>query len=402
MKRKLDLHTGRPVWSAYRAPSVPVTPLKRDATADVLVVGMGISGAMIAEALASDGHRVICIDRRGPMLGSTAATTALVQHEIDKPISILTRMIGRDKAERAWQRSRLAIANLEARIRERGIECRMTPRQSVYLDGNVLTPSLLREEGLARRRAGLRSDYLVPSELERRFGIAGRSALLEHGNLALDPRKLTAGMLRAAADRGARLHAPLEASAIDTSSSEVITATRQGPVIRTSSLVVATGYELLDVLPPTSHQIISTWALATKPQKRAVWPGEAFVWEASDPYLYMRVLHDGRVVCGGEDEPFMDEQHRDELIPRKMDTIATKLGRLFPLLDTTPDYTWAGAFGTTATGLPLIGRVPRRPNVFAVMGYGGNGITYSQIASELVATALSGERDCDEDLYRLT
>ncbi|RVB59038.1 FAD-binding oxidoreductase, partial [Mesorhizobium sp. M7A.F.Ca.CA.004.06.1.1] len=85
MPRKLDLRTGQPVWSAYRAPAVPTDGLIRDVNTDVLVVGMGISGAMMAEALTADGHRVICIDRRGPLKGSTAATTALVAFEIDQP-----------------------------------------------------------------------------------------------------------------------------------------------------------------------------------------------------------------------------------------------------------------------------------------------------------------------------
>ena len=33
------------------------------------------------------------------------------------------------------------------------------------------------------------------------------------------------------------------------------------------------------------------------------------------------------------------------------------------------------------------------------MGYGGNGITFSQIASEIVATELGGGRDRDADLF---
>ena len=57
MQRQLDLRTGRPVWSAYRAPRVPCEPLRRDARAEVLVVGMGISGAMVAEALTAAGRR---------------------------------------------------------------------------------------------------------------------------------------------------------------------------------------------------------------------------------------------------------------------------------------------------------------------------------------------------------
>ena len=53
MPRKLDLRTGRPVWMAYRAPSVPTARLERDAKADVLVVGLGISGPNITR---TEGH----------------------------------------------------------------------------------------------------------------------------------------------------------------------------------------------------------------------------------------------------------------------------------------------------------------------------------------------------------
>lgn len=135
MQRKLDLRTGRPVWFAYRAPRVPATKLTRDIRAEVLVVGMGISGAMIAEALARRGHDVVMIDRRGPVQGSTAATTALVQFEIDEPLSLLSRKIGRQKAEQAWRRSRLAVMNLQRhhlfpdRLRDRLDSPRWPPRQ---------------------------------------------------------------------------------------------------------------------------------------------------------------------------------------------------------------------------------------------------------------------------------
>ena len=64
-----------------------------------------------------------------------------------------------------------------------------------------------------------------------------------------------------------------------------------------------------------------------------------------------------------------------------------------------PDHAWAAPFGTTRTGLPLIGRVPGLDNVFAVMGFGGNGITFSQIAAEIVAAEIAGHGDGDADLF---
>ena len=74
---------------------------------------------------------------------------------------------------------------------------------------------------------------------------------------------------------------------------------------------------------------------------------------------------------------FSDEAARDALIGAKTEAIVRKLKRLLPGLDPTPEFAWAGAFGATATGLPIIRRLPRRPRIHAVMGYGGNGITFS-------------------------
>ncbi|RWC33204.1 FAD-binding oxidoreductase [Mesorhizobium sp.] len=399
MPRKLDLRTGRPVWSAYRAPAVPTDSLTRNVKTDVLVVGMGISGAMMAEALTADGHQVICIDRRGPLKGSTAATTALVAFEIDQPLSTLSKMIGRASAQQAWRRSRLAVSNLAARIAELGINCGLSRTPSLYLAGTMLGPSELRDEAETRRQAGIAATYITPAPLAEKFGIDREGAILSHGNIALDPRKLTAGLLLKALERKARLYAPLEATTIADGADEVVVATRDGPTITARHVVLATGYELVDIVPAAVHQIVSTWAIATRQQSRKIWPRAAFIWEASDPYLYVRATADGRIVCGGEDEDFVDETRRDELIAAKGVRIAEKLGLLFPHLDTRPEFAWTGSFGTTTTGLPYIGAIPRHPRIHAVMGYGGNGITFSQIASEIVSATINGLDDADARLF---
>lgn len=384
---------------AYSAPTVPAARLTRDVRTDVLLVGMGISGAMIAEALTAAGLAVIAIDRRGPMQGSTSATTALVQYEIDVPLSVLSRTIGRRKAETAWRRARLAVANLSASIDELGIACEKSTRPSLLIAGNRLRAGGLREEAEARRAAGLYAEYLTAGSLRDRFGIARAGAIVGPGNLALDPRRLTAGLFLKALERGARFYAPVEATTFETSRRGVDVATRAGPVISARRVVLATGYELMSIVPSKGHSVASTWVIATRPQKRALWPEEAFIWEASDPYLYVRATVDGRVICGGEDEHFSDEATRDALLDEKAARISDKLSRLLPAIDPRPDFAWTGAFGMTPTGLPLIGPVPRHPGVHAVLGYSGNGITFSRIAAEILRAEFTGSTDADAGLF---
>lgn len=63
-------------------------------------------------------------------------------------------------------------------------------------------------------------------------------------------------------------------------------------------------------------------------------------------------------------------------------------------------YGWSAPFGTTRDGLPIIDRVPGTSHVHVVMGFGGNGITFSTIASEIVSARIAGRKDADEDLFR--
>ena len=114
--RKLNLRTGRPVWNSYRSRRISEERLTRDLSTEVLVVGMGISGAMTADLLTEAGHDVVMIDRRGPSLGWTPATTALVQFEVDVPLVRLRRTMGTERATRDGRRAGLAVANLRGRI----------------------------------------------------------------------------------------------------------------------------------------------------------------------------------------------------------------------------------------------------------------------------------------------
>jgi glycine/D-amino acid oxidase-like deaminating enzyme len=100
-----------------------VLPLLADRKTEVIVIGAGITGAMAAEELTAAGLRVTIVDRRGPLQGATAATTALLQYEIDLPLTVLQHHIGHANAARAWRRSKLGLESLAAKVQSLGIRC---------------------------------------------------------------------------------------------------------------------------------------------------------------------------------------------------------------------------------------------------------------------------------------
>jgi glycine/D-amino acid oxidase-like deaminating enzyme len=219
-----DLRTGVPIWQSGRIQSTSPDRLATDIRTDVVVVGAGISGALIAEMLASDGHEVVVVDRRGPAKGSTAASTALVQYEIDEPLTLLATMIGKADATRAWRRSHQAVAGLIARTTELAISCQFERHSSLYLAGDMLNAEGIEREHAARADAGFETKFLNRAQLRERFGIARAAALLDFGNFAADPRRLTGGYLQEAIGAGARLFAYVEIVDVKAGSTEVVSA----------------------------------------------------------------------------------------------------------------------------------------------------------------------------------
>jgi glycine/D-amino acid oxidase-like deaminating enzyme len=396
---KRDLRTSESVWTAYPRRIPSAKPMSRDMKTDVLVVGAGISGALIAYALAREGHRVAVVDRRGPVLGSTPASTALLLFEIDTPLIHLKRKIGARPAERAWLRSKAALDALYELTRNEKIDAAMSLRPSVYLAGNVLDAHELARENRARQRIGLPSNYLDRNSLRARFGLTRSAAIVSDDNIAADPRALAAGFLKRSQKLGARLYAPHEIVDIQAGSRNVLALTKDGFTIDANQIVLCTGYEMPKIVPAENHRIESTWVIATKPQPHHLWPEEGFIWEASDPYLYVRATSDGRVICGGGDEEFADDARRDALLSRKTKMLEKKLAKLLPAIDPHAEFAWTASFGQSSTGLPSIGAIPGHRRCYAVLGYGGNGITFSMLAAQLIAAAIGGRRDPDAKLF---
>ena len=396
-----DLRTGASVWEAGGAPRPLAARPMRDMVVDVAVIGGGVTGALVADAMLQAGRGVAAFDRRGFVQGSTAASTALLQFEIDQPLTLLSERIGAAKAARAWWRSAQAVEHLRTRVEDLRLHCGFRSRDAAYLPGNVLGLADLKREAAARQRIGLRSRFIGSDELHRLTGIEKRGAIWSRGSAEVDPVRLARGLWQSARARGATLHAPVEIVDIMPGRRSVTLATADGAEVRAKVLVLATGYELASMLRPRGYKIISSWVIATRKQLRRLWPSRCLIWEAADPYLYIRSTTDGRVVIGGEDAEFEDEDRRDRLIARKARSLETKAAKLLPFLDTRPAMSWAGSFGQSSTGLPAIGPIPDAPGCYAVMGFGGNGITFSAIAAQMLQRMILGLPDPDADLFEL-
>ena len=353
---------------------------------DVVVVGAGISGACVAHALAAQGRPVVMLDRALPAQGSTMASTALITWELDLPLHLLSRSLGAEAAGVAWTHSLDSLRALRDLVERERIACDWDDRSSLYLAGSAHGHRALRAEVAMRAGLGLPGTFVSSRQLRDRYGLDRTGAVHAEGMAVADPVKLTSGILRAT--QGLQLHCPVEVTAVRRGENSVTLETSRGP-LRARTVVFCTGYALLDGLPSGGLSVDSTWAIATPPSAdRPTWLDSTIVWEASDPYLYLRSTSDGRVIVGGLDEDGEARYTDREALARKAKRIAVEAGRLLGVGPLDVDCSWAGAFGSSESGLPVIGPVPGIPGCFVVAGFGGNGITHAMLAARLVTGEL--------------
>ncbi len=265
---------------------------------DIAILGSGIMGAILAERLSDGNRRVALFDRRPPGCGSTAASTAQIMWAMDVPMVDLAHRIGEAEAVRRWKRVHTAVHDLAKRFDDLGIDAAKIERPTLYLAGSLLDEAGLTDEATMHVRHGLPSRVLSADQVAERYGIAPRAAILSDGNFEIDPVRTCHALLDRAVERGASLTYPVDIIALHPEEGAVVLEDAEGGTCRAREVVIATGYERARLFLPSAFSLLSTFAIATPPGVAPLWREKAMIWEASDPYLYIRTDRAGSSPAG--------------------------------------------------------------------------------------------------------
>jgi len=393
----MELRSGAPFWPIADGLIAAYPPLERDETCDVAILGAGITGALVAARLASDACDVVLVDRLDVGMGSTAASTGLLQYETDTSLVELAADLGIERAVRSWRAGMRAIDELEALCAG---GCGFSRRPSLYLASTPNDVPALRAEYELRAAHGFAVDWLDRAELDRTFGFINEGAIRSSGDAEVDTYALTHFAISCAIDRGARAYDRTEVTDIRRDDHRLTLTTNRGGIISAQRLVVAAGYEIAKYLDRSYASLHSTWALVSEPMPDlSWWPDRSLIWETARPYLYLRTTNDGRVAIGGADEPWASSHEDPALMRTKTAHLLGRCARLFPEVTIEPAFSWAGVVATTPDGLPYIGSLPADSRTCFALGYGGNGITFSMVAADVIREWWAGRAHPDAGTF---
>lgn len=398
----MDLLSGQPHWFYKNGALQSYPALSENITSEIVIMGGGITGALLAWHLTQAGFPVVVLEKRHIGMGSTSGSTALLQYEIDTMLTDLINLIGEKKAVRSYLLCVEAIHKARKIVDSLPVKTGFSLKKSVYYASKKDDLPALEKEYAVRKKIGIDVDWWDQATLRSHFpGIRKSGAILSHEGAQVDAYALAHALFQDCIGKGARVYDTVEIMDISHERNGVSLILDNGVAVKTQKLIVAAGYESQKLISRNFVRLHSSYAIVSKPimQEKELWYKNALLWESARPYLYLRTTEDNRVLIGGKDEMFQSAVKRDKLLHRKAKELEQNARKMFPLLPFVTDYAWCGTFAETEDGLPFIGSVKEHPNTWFALGFGGNGILFSIIAAELITDLVAGKKNKDAAIF---
>lgn len=390
----MNLKSNEPFWLVKNGLINAYPSLREDTSCDVLVVGGGITGSLVAHQCVEDGYQVVLIDKREIANGSTSATTSMLQYEIDVPLYELIEMIGEEGAVASYRACADAIDKLDEICRQIKSKSGFKKKDSLYFAAYKKDVGWLKKEYEARKRAGFHVKWLEPDQIYQKYNLEhSQGGILSDQGASVDAFRLSHDILAYNIKRGLRVYDKTELARVKYHSRSCEAIMYTGSTLKAKKIVYCVGYESALMIRESFVDLISTYAIVSeiKP-KLSRKHTEVLIWNTTAPYIYLRTTDDGRYLIGGEDEPFRNPIKRDKLISKKEERLLKVFEKHFPGEAFHLDFSWAGTFGETKDGLPYIGPHPDFEHSYFVLGFGGNGITFSITGMEMTSAWLKGKK----------
>lgn len=399
---------GTSPWLHLSPPSrVPSFPRYRGArTADVVIVGGGLTGCAAAYVCANAGLATVLLERDRVGQAWTARGVGLLTPEPGPSFRDVTAAHGSKAARRvfdAWRRGALEGAALLRRLR---VPCALERRDTIVAVRRE-EEKLLRREYNARRAAGLDAAWLVQRQVQTRMRVEAPGALKTGDGFALDPYRACLGLAAAAAARGA--------VCFERSRVRKVRFTRRhadvivdGGKIRTRKVIVATGSATAEFkalqrhFTPREAYVVLTGRMPAAMRKQVGDP-RAILTDLHAPPHHVRWSGADRLMIAGADQDETPERTRSAVVVQRTNELMYELLKTYPAIyGLQPEYGWDAPYGETADGLMYIGAHRNFPHQLFALGDRAVSVTGAFVAARILLRAVQESPDPADEVFSWT
>lgn len=355
---------------------------------DIAIIGAGIAGASTAWWLhhLDPSLSIAVVDRGAVASGASGRNAGFVTCGSVEHFSREADRHGEEAAIELWRMCQDNLDLLEEHIGGAGIACGLARRGTYSLAGSAHELNELRRSADRLADLGVRVEVLGADAVCAQLGATGfHGGVLYQDDGEVHPVALVRGILQAS---GAQVLPHHEVHRIESTREGVRLHTRLRQIEASVAILATNGYSpdlhpfFRDKIFPTRGQILVTEPVAP------FLPAPCYANFVLD---YFRQLPDGRMLIGGFRQLAKETEvgTADFVHPEIHAALEGFLRRHFPALaKARTAYRWSGTMGFSIDGLPLIGAIPGRSDLYCVAGFTAHGIGWGFKAGQLLARLL--------------
>ena len=395
----MKLFSGETYWDKTLKNQNQFPSLNEDISTDILIVGGGMSGNLLAYILSKSGHRVFLLEKNQLAKGSSSANTGLLQYSSDIMLYELKESIGEENARLFYKMCLEAMEKLTNINNDLSSQTDYKQRDSIYYASTKEDADKLKTEYAYLNKYNFPVEFINGETLKEEYGIDKPCALKTWKDAEVNPYKF----IRAIIDENLKMGVKyFENTHIDLDKIKNNKAyTDNNKEITYKSVILATGYTKLYDCIKDKAQIDRTYAFSAKTQANPPWKDKVMIWETKNPYIYFRTAENNRIIAGGLDEEISKVQSDEDIIFQKTEDIKKEIESFFPDLNLDIDYRWNALFGSSKDGLPFIGRDPKDKDKYYLLGYEGNGTCYSMAGADILKDLIEGKDNIYSNILRV-
>ena len=298
----MRLRTFESFWLIKNGLLYTYPSLQKNIKTEVLVIGAGITGALVSNSLMEHGYQVTLIDKRDIAMGSSSATTSMLQYEIDVPLNQLADKIGEHAAASCYSAGIYAIKQLGELVKKYSIDCGFEKKKSLYIAHDKSHTKELQHEYAWRHKYKLGVQWLAKEEVRERYGLISEGGILSRTAASVDAYKLAHELIHLNVGRGMHVFDQTKIEHMDLNGKLPYVVCEGGYKIQCKKVIFCTGFESVSLLKEKVAKLFYTYATVSESGiKMPASLKHTLVWDTDDPYMYMRTTDDGRLLIGGED-----------------------------------------------------------------------------------------------------
>jgi sarcosine oxidase len=363
--------------------------LTGDTSADVVIVGAGLTGLRAAIDLADAGTDVVVLEAQQIGFGASGRSGGQCNPIWRKTPQELIRLLGQAQAEQLIRTTLSSADDLFFDIKKFGIDCGAEQNGWVQAAHSTKTAREMSVLGNAWRDAGADISELHGADVEKACGSSSYRFALRHAKGGfVHPLSLTRGYATTAQSMGARLFEDCHVKAIKRVDGRWQVTTPSGTIAAEQVVLTTNAYtdklwpDLRKSLLPMVSVSLATAPLSTE-QQASVLPGRVTVSDSRLSIYYSRYDADNRLIfgCVGSNDSAKTFGGLNRL--RK------GLRTVFPQIGDIPiECTWAGRIGVTPEMMPHLHEPAS--GVLAGLGFSGRGIAMTSVMGRTLARKLLG------------